>query len=408
MSDEVIWATRRLLRARLVDEVRRRVRASWLQRGAADAELGWVAGVFDPDVLTIGFARRVPSYKRLTLMLRDPDRLASLLLDPERPLQIVVAGKSHPADDGGKALVQQMVQYADRADLRHRIVFLPDYDMGMARFLYSGSDIWLNNPLRPLEACGTSGMKAALNGCLNLSIRDGWWDEMYDGDNGWAIPTADGVSDERRDDLEAAALYDLFEGQVRGRFYDRRDAAGVPARWVAMVRHDLKSLGPQVLASRMLRDYVTALYAPATVHVREVAAASYDGARELASWVAQVRGAWPGVRVAHVESGGIGDAPERGQQVDLRALVELGGLSADDVDVQAVYGVVDEAEEITAAGRVSLTAADGGEGDPADGGALRYEGTIPLDRTGPFGYAVRVLPRHPLLATEADLGLVAT
>ncbi len=408
VADEVIWSTRRLLRSRLVHEVRRRVRASWLERGAAEAELGWVEDVFDPDVLTIGFARRVPSYKRLTLMLRDPARLTALLLDRERPLQIVVAGKSHPADDGGKALVQQMVQFADRHDLRHRIVFLPDYDMGMARFLYSGSDIWLNNPLRPLEACGTSGMKAALNGCLNLSIRDGWWDEMYDGENGWAIPTAGGggaggVSDERRDDLEAAALYDLFEGQVRGRFYDRRDESGVPARWVAMVRHDLKSLGPQVLASRMLRDYVTGLYGPAAVAVRSVGAPSFAGARELAGWIRGVRAAWPGVRVAHVESGGIGDAPERGQQVELRAVVDLGGLAADAVDVQAVFGPVDAGDEIRAEGRLSLSPA----GDAGDG-SVRYEGSIPLDRAGSFGYAVRVLPRHPLLASEADLGLMAT
>jgi hypothetical protein len=159
--------------------------------------------VFDPDVLTVGFARRVPSYKRLTLMLRDPDRLRAMLLHPERPIQIVVAGKSHPADDSGKSLIQQLVRFADDPEVRHRIVFLPDYDIGMAHYLYWGCDVWLNNPLRPLEACGTSGMKAALNGGLNLSIRDGWWDEMYDGENGWAIPSADGVDDDRRDDIEA-------------------------------------------------------------------------------------------------------------------------------------------------------------------------------------------------------------
>ncbi len=180
---------------------------SWIQRGATEAELAWTETAFDPDVLTIGFARRVPSYKRLTLMLRDPERLRALLLDPERPIQLVIAGKSHPADDGGKELVQQIVRFADREDVRHRIAFLPDYDIGMARYLYGGCDVWLNNPLRPLEACGTSGMKSALNGGLNLSIRDGWWDEMYDGENGWAIPTADGVEDpDRRDDIEATGF----------------------------------------------------------------------------------------------------------------------------------------------------------------------------------------------------------
>ncbi len=211
ISDETLWDLRGALRARLVAEVRRRVREAWLQRGASTPELGWTDHVFDPGVLTVGFARRVPTYKRLTLMLRDPDRLRDLLLDPHRPVQLVVAGKSHPADDGGKALIQQIVRFADDPAVRHRIVFLPDYDMSMARYLYWGCDVWLNNPLRPLEACGTSGMKSALNGGLNLSIRDGWWDELYDGANGWAIPTADGIDDPtRRDDLEANALYELL------------------------------------------------------------------------------------------------------------------------------------------------------------------------------------------------------
>ena len=191
-----IWWIRSQLRARLVEDVRARLRRSWLERGAAEAELGWIATAFDPDVLTIGFARRVPTYKRLTLMLRDPERLRALLLDESKPLQLIVAGKSHPADDAGKALIQQVVRFADAPDVRHRIAFLPDYDMSMARLLYWGCDVWLNNPLRPLEACGTSGMKSALNGGLNLSIRDGWWDEWYDGENGWEIPTADGLADD--------------------------------------------------------------------------------------------------------------------------------------------------------------------------------------------------------------------
>ncbi|MGH3856915.1 MAG: alpha-glucan family phosphorylase, partial [Pseudonocardiaceae bacterium] len=190
-SDPQLWNLRGVLRAKLVDEVRRRVRAAWLERGASAPELGWTSQIFDPQVLTMGFARRVPTYKRLTLMLRDPQRLRALLLDPEHPVQLIIAGKSHPADDGGKALIQQVVRFADEPDVRHRMVFLPDYDMSMARHLYWGCDVWLNNPLRPLEACGTSGMKSALNGGLNLSIRDGWWDELYDGENGWAIPTAD-------------------------------------------------------------------------------------------------------------------------------------------------------------------------------------------------------------------------
>ena len=227
----VLWETRRALRARLVTETRRRLRASWRQRGASDAELTWIDDVLDENALTIGFARRVPSYKRLTLMLNDPEQLSQLLNDPARPLQIVVAGKAHPADEGGKGLIHQMVQFADSPDVRRRIVFLPDYDMAMAHALVQGCDVWLNNPLRPLEASGTSGMKSALNGGLNLSVRDGWWDEWYDGVNGWEIPSADGVADPaRRDELEANALYELLGKSVATavlRPRRRRDPAGL-------------------------------------------------------------------------------------------------------------------------------------------------------------------------------------
>ena len=215
---------------KLVADVRTRVRKSWLQRGASPALLGWVESVLDPDVLTIGFARRVPSYKRLTLMLSDPERLKALLLHPDRPIQIVIAGKSHPADEGGKRLIQEIVRFSDDPKVRHRIVFLPNYDIAMAQPLYPGCDVWLNNPLRPYEACGTSGMKSALNGGLNLSILDGWWDEWYDGDNGWAIPSADGIEDaDRRDGIEASALYDLIENEVGPRFYDVDGESDLPA-----------------------------------------------------------------------------------------------------------------------------------------------------------------------------------
>jgi starch phosphorylase len=401
-SDEDVWAARNALRRRLVDDVRRRVRASWLLRGASPAELAWTADVLDPDVLTIGFARRVPSYKRLTLMLRDPDRLRSLLLHPERPMQLVVAGKAHPADDGGKALVQEIVRFADLADVRHRIVFLPDYDIGMAKVLLPGCDVWLNNPLRPLEACGTSGMKAALNGGLNLSIRDGWWDELFDGENGWAIPSADGVADpDRRDDLEATAIYDLLEGSVLPRFYDR--VGGVPRRWTEMVRHTLRTLGPEILASRMVHDYVTDLYAPAAAASRSMAASGFDAARGLAEWKQRVAKEWPSVAVAHVESSGVGDTPELGSTVHLRAIVALGGLAPEDVLVEAAYGRVDDADQIAAAEHVFL-----GLAGEAGAGQWAYEGDLPLDRTGAVGYTVRILPTHPLLATPAELGLITS
>jgi len=397
---KAIWAVRRDLRGRLVEEVRRRVRASMLHRGHSVAELRWTESVFDPDILTIGFARRVPSYKRLTLMLRDPERLRRLLLDQARPIQIVIAGKSHPADDGGKTLIQQMVRFADDPTIRHRIVFLPDYDIGMARYLYGGCDVWLNNPLRPLEACGTSGMKAALNGGLNLSIRDGWWDEMFDGANGWAIPTADGVVDpDRRDDLEAAALYELVETQVMPRFYER-GPDGVPARWVEMVRHTLLSLGPQVLASRMVRDYVTELYAPAADAAARLRTDGFAGARALAAWYEVVRSGWPTVAVAHVESAGVGDTPELGATLHLRAEVILGSLEPEHVVVEACHGRVDETEQLHDMQCTSMAYVGNGES------THRFEAFIPLERAGSFGYTVRVLPYHPLLSSAVEPGLI--
>jgi glycogen phosphorylase len=398
IPDHELWTVRRELRSELVQEIRRRVRVSWLTRGASPAELGWAEGVFDPDVLTIGFARRVPTYKRLTLMLRDPDRLRRLLLHPERPIQLVIAGKSHPADDTGKRLIQQMVRFADDPAVRHRIAFLPNYDIAMAQSLYPGCDVWLNNPLRPFEACGTSGMKSALNGGLNLSILDGWWDEWYDGENGWAIPTADGVEDpDHRDDLEACALYDLIEGSVAPRFYDR-DEGDLPTRWLEMVRHTFASLGPKVQSTRMVAEYIRSLYIPAAVSGQAVTPAV---AKELAAYRAKIRQAWPSVRVDHVESVGVSDSPQIGDSIQVRAFVSLGPLSTQDVEVQVACGRTTPSDVLQNVSTACLEHAEAYEA-----GRHRFEGSIRLSRTGPFGYTVRVLPRGLHLGNPAELGLV--
>ena len=402
IADEAIWPVKRILREHLVADARARLRASWRARGASDAELGWIDGVLDPDILTIGFARRVPSYKRLTLMLRDPDRLREILLHPERPVQLVVAGKAHPADDGGKRLIQELVRFADDPEVRHRIVFLPDYDIAMATTLYPGCDVWLNNPIRPLEASGTSGMKAALNGALNLSILDGWWDEWYDGENGWAIPSADGVDDaDRRDDIEASALYDLIEREVAPTFYPRGDD-GLPHRWIERVRHTLMTLGPKVLASRMVSEYVTRLYTPAACSSRLASADDFALARDLATWKARVQAAWSGVAVEHVEASGIGDTPSLGAPLHVRAHVRLGDLTPDDVLVQVVFGRVDGDDRL-----LSPEYADLKPHESYDGSRWLFSGDFSLERTGPFGYTVRVLPRHQGMASPVEMGLLA-
>ena len=402
-----LWWIRSQLRALLVEDVRARLHRSWRVRGVSEAELGWIGAAFDPDVLTIGFARRVPTYKRLTLMLRDPHRLERLLLDKDKPIQLIVAGKSHPADDGGKALIQQVVQFADRPEVRHRIAFLPDYDMSMARLLYWGCDVWLNNPLRPLEACGTSGMKSALNGGLNLSIRDGWWDEWYDGENGWAIPSASGVVDEdRRDELEAAALYDLLQKSVAPKFYER-DEHGVPRRWIEMVRHTLQTLGPKVLASRMVRDYTERYYLPAAESLRRTVAvdgdgqAAFDPARELAAYRRRAFEAWPKIHITDVDSTGLPDTPVLGSKLTLTATVQLAGLRPEEVTVQAVVGRVDTGDAL-----VDPVTVDMPYTGTSAGGDHIFATTTPLPVAGSVGYTVRVLPHHPMLASEAELGLV--
>ena len=323
-------------------------------------------------------------------------------------MQIVVAGKAHPADEGGKGLIQQMVQFTDSPDVRRRIVFLPDYDMDMAHALVQGCDVWLNNPLRPLEACGTSGMKAALNGGLNVSVRDGWWDEWYDGGNGWEIPSADGVADAtRRDALEATALYELLE-QVGGAAVLRpgrgRRAAGLgradPAH-VPLARPE----GAGRADGQGVRDGAVRARGgglPRPGRCRGVS--GFGPARELAAWKHRVIQAWPQVRVEHVESEAAGQAPSSslGSALTVRVSVALGELTTDDVAVEVVYGRPDDADEIVSPAYATLTPEPSG----AANGVVRYSGEVSLDQPGPFGYTARVLPNHPLLDSRAELGLV--
>ncbi|MHC2184984.1 starch phosphorylase [Rathayibacter agropyri] len=409
LGDDALWRARRTMRDQLVQDARRRATRSWQEQNPGGSPPAWLDQILDPDVLTVGFARRVPTYKRLTLMLHDPERLRALLTHPEHPIQIVIAGKSHPADEEGKRLIQKLVRFAQEPDIRRHMVFLPDYDIAMAQLLYPGTDVWLNNPLRPLEACGTSGMKAALNGSLNLSILDGWWNEYFDGDNGWAIPSSDRALDpEARDTLEADALYELLESEVVPRFYER-DNDGVPHRWVRSIRHTLATLSPTLSAERMVREYVAALYQPAAEAARAVSDDHFEPAKELASWKRRVRAGWPGVVVASVESGGIDAVPQRGDRLAVRAGVRLGELSPADVTVEVVYGTSAADGSLTSVRRHELEVAeDAGAVVPADAvGRVPYSGVLTLDRSGPFGYTVRVVPRHPLLARPAELGLTA-
>ena len=399
--DDELWRAREQGRERLVAFVRARTRQSLLARGVSESDAVWADEVLDPRVLTIGFARRFAAYKRATLLLSQPERLHQLLLSPDRPVQLVFAGKAHPADDIGKEMIRQIVQFSRDPAIRHRLVFVEDYDIEVARMLYQGSDVWLNNPRRPQEACGTSGEKAALNGALNCSILDGWWDEMFDGRNGWAISSAESEDDlERRDAVEANSLYEILERQVVPLFYERVEGP-VPRRWVRRIKDALVSLGPQVVASRMVRDYVTRMYEPVAERADALGASGYARARALSAWKERVRGVWADVHLVSVESDHA--VADLGADRSVEAVVSLGSLTDDDVAVQLVHGPVGHNDEIAEPTVATMELAGLDEAP----GRYRYGGRFVCNTAGRYGFTVRVLPAHADLAVPAELGYVA-
>ena len=375
-----LWAARSKGRSDLVAFVRDRL---------GDALL-------DPKALTIGFARRFATYKRATMVLSQPDRLRKLLLSADRPVQFVFAGKAHPADQPGKDMIRDIELFARQLDVGHRFVFVPDYDMAVARVMYHGCDVWLNNPRRPLEACGTSGMKAALNGALNCSILDGWWDECYDGENGWAINSADDDPDlGRRDQRETTSLFGLIEREIVPLYYDR-GWDGLPHGWIEKMENNWRSLGPFVTAARMVRDYTTQLYEPAAASSDLANAADCAAARDLAAWKQRVIAAWPIVKVVDVQCDT--EPANEGDRRTVRAIVEIDGLAVEDVAVQVLHGAVDSAGEFVGTPQVVSL------GNVAPG---VFEAEYKVGDAGPYGLTVRAMPSHRHLVSPVELGLIA-
>ncbi|HHY07711.1 MAG TPA: glycosyltransferase family 1 protein [Corynebacteriales bacterium] len=404
VTDEELWKTRSILRKRLVKTAREAVRQSWLERGAAEAELGWTDRILDPNVLTVGFARRVSTYKRLTLMLQDADRLREILCNEERPVQFIIAGKAHPADGGGKHLLQELVQFADEAGVRDRIVFLPDYDIELAQVMIAGCDVWLNNPIRPQEASGTSGMKVVMNGGLTFSVSDGWWDEMADDSLGWTIPSVTNVDDATRDRLESLALYDLLEQSIAPLFYDR-DVEELPRGWVDLMRRSLVELAPQVSATRMVRDYVDQYYRPA-LYTSLLMADDDNASANFVEWLAQVRREWFKVSITALtcnSHSALADEAlvaecstvDAGDRLEISAEVELGALDRTDVAVQVLYGPANDHGDIEDGQIATLTA--------GSGNAFHTE--LIVDAPGKLGVTARVVPHHDLIVNPAETGL---
>jgi starch phosphorylase len=402
VRDDDLWRVREQGREALVAFVRIRLRRALLDRGVSESDTSWTNEVLDPRLLTIGFARRFASYKRATLLLSQPDRLRDLLLAPDRPIQLVFAGKAHPADDIGKEMIREIVQFSHDPAVRHRIAFVEDYDIAVARMLCQGSDVWLNTPRRPMEASGTSGEKALLSGALNCSILDGWWAEMFDGSNGWAIPSAEAYEDVvQRDKAEADGLFEILEGQIVPMFYDRFEGP-VPRRWVRRIRSSLQTLGPKVLASRMVKDYVQDMYEPTAARADAMAADDFTRARALAAWQERVRAAWGDLAVEAVRWDPSSLVADLWTARQVEADVCLGKLSSGDVAVELLHGPVGPTGELTETSTVPLALVGKAS---ADGKAL-YQGTFTCERAGRYGIAVRVVASHLDLAVPVEMGCV--
>lgn len=404
IPDDELWKIREASRARTIDYARMRLKQQYENRGMSDHEIRQTRDVLDPHALTIGFARRFATYKRATLLLSDEERLLRMLNHPERPVQFLLAGKAHPRDDGGKELIQRIARFARRPEARKRIIFIEDYDMSVARHLVQGVDVWLNNPRRPMEASGTSGMKVLANGGLNCSILDGWWAEAYDADAeaGWAIGKGEDYNDPGYQDyVEAGALYSLLEEDIIPLFYNR-NTDGLPRNWIKHIKNSMRTHTPVYNTHRMVREYAETFYLPASARYQKLRDNNLERAKSLVAWKERVRTEWPAVRIERVETpaSSNGGTFKVGAPLKVTAFVRLGGLSPEEVQVQAYHGALDVYHEIVKGAPSALAwQAD-------ENGLHRYEGEIRWGGSGLQGFHVRVLPTHPDAALPNELALV--
>lgn len=393
-----LWRTHERCRERLVGYTRQRLVVQLKARGASEMEIQQAREVLEPDALTIGFARRFATYKRAALLFRDPDRLDRILNHPERPVQVVVAGKAHPQDHEGKELIRHIVHLARQERFRKRIVFIEDYYLDTAHHLMAGCDLWLNTPRRPLEACGTSGMKAMANGCLHMSTLDGWWDEGYDPSYGWAIGHGEEYMDhELQDEIESKDLYDLLENEVVPLFY-QRGGDGIPRAWVDRMRSGLQRLVPIYNSHRMLQQYVERYYVPCSRRFQDLSHNDFQKARILADWRRTLMTSWQDVQILEVSHRSI-EERKVGEEMEVTARIQLGSLTPKDVSVEIYYGRLDSQGEFQDRRTTPMKALEGGEE------IHTYVGQIPCGATGRFGFTVRVIPSRDRLENPFTLAL---
>ena len=413
IPDEQFWQAHQRCKENLIVFARDRLKEQLKRRGAFHTELNQAEEVLDPDTLTIGFARRFTGYKRANLLLRNPEHLVNLLTDKERPIQIIFAGKAHPNDAEGKDIIRQIIHFAAQHKVRRRIVFLEDYDIDVARFLIRGVDVWLSNPRRPMEASGTSGMKAALNGVLNISTLDGWWCEGYTPDIGWVIGANQNHKDiDYQDEMDAQAVYRVLENEVVPLFYTR-SADNLPRAWIQRAKNSVKRVAPQFNTHRMVAQYTRRFYNPAAAKWRYLTAETCAKAREFANWKANIETAWSelAIRDVIVEVDN-GDGYKRlnprqpqlkiGSELRVRTLVELGKINPADVSVQLYHGPMNGSGNIKDGSAVNMQYSEASEQQ----GIHWFAGSMPCRRTGQHGLDVRILPRHPNLTNPHELRLI--
>ncbi|GAW68557.1 alpha-glucan phosphorylase [Geoanaerobacter pelophilus] len=399
IPDAELWRTHRRGTEQLVDYARRSLRAQLEKLDASPKEIDEAGDVLDPEILTIGFARRFATYKRGTLLLHDKERLSKILNHPERPVQIVFAGKAHPADHQGKELIRQIVQLSQQPEFRRRIIFLEDYDISVARRLVQGVDIWLNTPLRPFEASGTSGMKVAFNGGLNLSILDGWWCEGYRGNNGWAIGRGEVYDDlSYQNQVESRAIYDLLEKEIVPLFYNR-GSDGIPRGWTTFMKSSMQTLCPVFSTDRMVQEYARRCYLPAFEHWERLNRDDLRLAVELARWKERLHGMWGELAIVAVDAE-IQKEVTVGEMLPISVQITPGRIPLSEIAVEVYFGVLDSRGAIMGGEIVPLKPA----ADPEKAG--HFKGELECRFCGRHGFMLRVMPRHPELGTVYDPGLI--
>ncbi len=400
IPDKELWDIHYSLKVKLLDFLHQRVKQFRIEIGEGMDEVTEAGQLFDPKAFTIGFARRFATYKRATLIFRHAERIKKLLNDPQRPMQIIFAGKAHPADEPGKAFIQQVYQISKEEGYKGKVVFLENYDMNMARYLVSGVDMWLNNPIRPLEASGTSGQKAGLNGAPNASILDGWWPEAYNGRNGWAIGEERSYQDQNTaDEADSRFLYELLEEDIVPLYY-KLDANGLPHSWIEVMKESIKTVAPVFNTRRMVKDYATLLYIPAIKHGDKLSADSFSEAKELAVWKRSINEAWNDLWVE-------AQAPRDqkmpiGAKVTIDAWVHLGRIRPEDVTVELLSARDDDGKLTDQVAVEMKPLANSLTSD----GKLHYSGDYDTTTGGSHVFGVRVIPNHPYLLTKLELGLV--